>query len=937
MPPTQKLIKEILAYAQKRHFDVRKIKKAYKRASDLHKGQKRKSGGDFINHPLQVALYCCNYDADEETIISAILHDTVEDTSYTLEQVESDFGKDVRQLIDGLTKFSKNRFREAKTLDSKIESLRKWFQIMSKDIRVAVIKLFDRLHNVETLKGHNNFEKERAVAKETLEVFIKIADKLCLNELKQKLENTCLAYIDPKSFKKIEKIIQYKNKKWTQIIDDISSTFFECDTKNVIKNTNRERISLMHMYHEKVHNKDDVDHVWPLKVSITTNNIEDCYQALYLIHSIWPVENNTVQDFINNPQDNGYKGLHTTIIYQEGIHIEFHIRTQEMNNYYQKGICTFCFKNTSKSHSKNLPWFKQIHHVIEGEKANSHKFWQLLQHDILEESIVVYTDKDETLILPINSTALDAAYYSYGAKANHVKIIHVNGYQCEQTKELHNNDVISCNFSRENRVEHSWLRNVNTALARSYIKKSLQKADTKKKLILGKKLIEKELFLGEKGFIEEVDGSIIAKILKEYSLTDINQLYIQVAEGVIYPIQIRQKIQKKPPLSIIKSKYLSITGSLKSITKCLEALHTLNIKTVRYNTKSKNKESILTIRVSKIKISQWEELIKMICCIQGITSIQEKDPIIIYKAAIYITLINVLWGFEPIISKELFLTNISPLSLTLIRSSTIAIIWFFISFVREYIRQDFQKRKLPFFRWEILAISLLIFTTGFSFFKSIEGIGSSDFLLLIRFGIALYLASVILKKGTKNGLAVIGNIVICIGFILTFIIDSLQWSTETMLWVAIMIVSFLSILYFISVISKNLKVFSRFYRLQYLISIYCIFFSIIALSFFNIQKLDQIELFIGVIYSIIFGITPFFLLFQLMKLLNNSIKLSYILGGTFFIALCAEMILYNMYPSFTKIITTLGVYIGIFHLAQIYQKSISPESLLISNKDISTP
>lgn len=456
---------------ERKKLDTQKIEEAFLFAKEAHKHQTRKSGEPYIIHPVAVATLVCKAGGDDASILAALLHDTVEDTDVTLEDIERLFGKEVADLVDGLTKITQSKFRNAENLNDKIESLRKWLEVLQSDIRVAVIKIYDRLHNMSTLSGHSNKEKQRRIAQETLEIYIKVAEKLCMNQVRRKLEELALLYIDEGIHAQLKKIQKRETIESHIIQQHITQYVQGADYKNKVCKIRYEPVPIIAMYRNGLQERDSLKGMLNYIFVVTTKTIEDCYYVLFLIHSIWKSKKHNFEDFISTPRPNGLQEIRTKVLIDEGVTIEFRIRTIEMDEYAQDGITKFCF--SKNLNSQNILWIKHLSYVTQIETDNSYNFLTSLHNDIMGQSIVIYTEKDEPIVLPANATALDAAFYLYEKRALKLQKIALNGFEVDFGINLNENDTIHFFFTRNNTCDSSWKEKTKTALANFIIRKAV--------------------------------------------------------------------------------------------------------------------------------------------------------------------------------------------------------------------------------------------------------------------------------------------------------------------------------------------------------------------------------------------------------------------------------------------------------------------------------
>ncbi len=917
MQKIDELMNDIIHYSNQLGFNTENIIKAFTLARELHNRQLRKSGEPYIMHPLTVAYYLTKYNTDEQSIIAAILHDTVEDTDLTLDEIEIEFGREIRNLINGLTKFSKNMFRKAQTLDHKIESLRKWFKIMHKDIRVAVIKLVDRLHNMETLSGHNNYQKERSIAKETLDVFVKIADKLGINKLKEELEDLCIPYIDQKSYNILTKIQNKEKKLSLDILPEVKSKLLSIDTNKSIIRIENETPSLLEMHLKEIHFKEELRGVLPLSLRITTKSIEDCYKVLFLLHSIWKAENNSIQDYINHPTHNGYKGLHTNIFYEEGQSILFKIGTDDMLKYFKYGITLYCFSD-KLNHSDKLAWVDNIQHVTKEEKLDSELFWNQLQHDILESSIIVHTVKDDSLLLPANSTLLDAAFYSYGHRALNLTKGYINGISTPFYQPLQENDTIYFHFSNERKVKYEWLEYADTALALSCIKVGLKCVSPEEKVKMGESLLQKELTRERKGFIEEIDTKIIKRWFKEYNAKNINNFFQKIAEGEINPEILVNKIDNSSNSKIVSSKVIQISSSLKEINDFVYQIPE-NIKNkLRYNIKGNKEITVLTAWVKNLTYREWKNLSMQIDKNDNLNCIMKANYFEQKKDLIFFVIISLLWGLYPIFGRILLHRNITPFTITFIRFWVVTIFVGFVLYIEYFKKRKSYSKKLPIFNKEQIILSCCLLSTAFATYQTLLGTSPSSYIIALSFIIGVFSFISLYKIQKNNKYIYIYGSIITIGQIVLF--NEPSWDLESKLWLAIVVASFGLYSYFSEIYQIKLKIFNRYTLFQFHISLIAGIICLLFLPFIHIPNLGILDFVYIALFAITFTSIPYYIYFHLIKKYKDMGFITLQLIGAFFIPLSIEIFIYQRIPSFNKIIAVICLLFGIIFMSRSYKR-----------------
>lgn len=668
MQSVHSVIKKIESYAKARHMNLKKVQLACEWAVRLHDGQKRKSGDPFVVHPLMVAYYTSRLNADEDSIIAAILHDTVEDTAVTLKEIEETFGKEVATLIDGLTNLSKEKFFMEKTLDRRIETIRKWFLALQKDVRIAVIRLVDRLHNMETLSAHEKPEKRKRISKQTMDVYAKIAEKLCIHDLSNDLGSLAILYYDPECFEKIEKLCNGYSEDAQKILKELRSELSDRDKQEKVDHIEYESPSVLEMHEQHVCEAPESLSNVPISFSIITKTKEDCYALLYVLHSMYRSAPNKVIDYINNPAANGYQALHTEVILKNGRHMTLKIRTREMQDYYRYGITLTCFSK-NKEKMIEFDWLKSIEHVT--KESTSEAFFDQLSHDILYSSIVVHTDQNKDLILPTNSTGLDAAFYGFGAKALRLKKIRINGVVMPIFRHLHHDDTIYFECTRESQVKYEWFEYVDTALGASLVRKGLQKMDDEKRIDQGKKILMEVMSHQGKGFIEEIRKKELQKFFNRHGISNLNEMYRMIASGDLDPDQVAQMLaHEDQKIGMEKGKEMVLKIDLVSESeepKILEILKMLNIKIKKYRffIKKDKKQVQATVLLKKKQQELLESYLKKQIQTRSIQLVTKYEK---YSIVLMVAGIMILWGLEPALATHIYSEiSIQPLELLFLR------------------------------------------------------------------------------------------------------------------------------------------------------------------------------------------------------------------------------------------------------------------------------
>lgn len=466
-----------------------RLKKAIAMAKKAHSGQFRKTGEPYIVHPLAVKKILEEWGMDEDTIIAGVLHDTVEDTDLTLEDVRNEFGNSVAFLVDGVTKLSTAR-RGMRDIDTYLPSTKDNFLrlmiALGDDIRVLIIKLADRLHNIRTLSALPP-EKQKKIAKETLEVFAPLADRLNMGRLRVEMADLAFKYVDPRRFEELETLIEKRNKSAEQSLKKIKQEVMEALKREKIKAEVSGRVKSVYSLHRKLakHNQ-NINEIYDLTaLRIIVDDITDCYLALGIIHSLYMPMNGRIKDYIAMPKQNGYQSLHTTVITKDKHIVEFQIRTKEMHEYAERGLAASFYYNEQKvtenykqGKIKHLPtnllWITELQMAAaklrEGKKIDLKK----LKLNLFADKIFVYTPKGDIIDLPNGAMPLDFAYRLHSEIGDHVVGVKINGKMSNLNKKLEQGDIVEILTSKNQTPKQSWLEKIFTSHARTKLMHALR-------------------------------------------------------------------------------------------------------------------------------------------------------------------------------------------------------------------------------------------------------------------------------------------------------------------------------------------------------------------------------------------------------------------------------------------------------------------------------
>ena len=532
---TENFMREICEINPK--YDDSAIVKAYEIAHRLHEGQFRKSGEPYIIHPIAVAKILAGFGMDNETVIAGLLHDAVEDTDYTREQLVQDFDEKIANLVDGVTKLG-NISYDTSSEKVQAENFRKMFLAMSKDIRVLIIKLADRLHNMRTLEYMPTHKRE-IKAMETLEIYAPLAGRLGMFSIKFELEDLALKFLHPLEYKKLSAAVQSKRAKYEKdiesLIAEISSELDKAGIQHEVKGRSKHMYSI---YRKMVLQNKQLDEIFDLlAVRILVSSIKDCYAALGMVHTRWKPIPGRFKDYIAMPKPNMYQSLHTTVLGDNGEPFEIQIRTYEMHRIAEYGIAAHWKYKEGKISGKEdeseqkLAWLRQ---ALEWQKDadDSVEFLETLKMDLFDYQVFVFTPGGDVVELPADSTPLDFAFKIHTEVGIRCVGAKVNGKMVTIDHKLNNGDIVEIVTSANSSGPSiDWLKICKTSQARNKIRNWLRKADKNSDVNRGKSNISN--YIKKKGYdpVQVAKNAYILKAVKDFNCSDVNELYLQISRG----------------------------------------------------------------------------------------------------------------------------------------------------------------------------------------------------------------------------------------------------------------------------------------------------------------------------------------------------------------------------------------------------------------------
>jgi len=539
------------------------IDKAFETANSFHQGQLRRSGEPYIIHPIAVANILVDLGMDYQSIVAALLHDVVEDTPYTIEQLTEEFGEDVAILVDGVTKLGKVQLNSRETKEEQqAENVRKMLLAMSKDIRVIIVKLADRLHNMRTLEFVDP-QKQRDKALETLEIFAPISHRLGIRSVKEELEDRAIRFLDPVAYAGIEENLKNSSRSGNDFLENTKAKILERVHQFVPNAQISGRIKSVHGIYRKMYMQGkDFDQIFDIyAVRIIVDSVVDCYNCLGIIHDMYNPLPNRFKDYISTPKPNMYQSLHTTVIGKEGVPFEVQIRTWDMHRTAEFGIAAhWKYKSgvttTKQSFDDRLQWIREMLEAQQ-ESGDARELVSSIKTDLITDEVFVYTPKGDVVNVPQGSTVIDFAYAIHSAVGNRMTGAKVDGRIVPIDYVIKTGQIVEILTSSQQGKGPSrdWLNIVKTSQAKSKIRNWFKKEKREENIVQGKEEVEREFRRNYIRLSDEDYEKFIKRLAERQRMETVDDFYAAIGYGGVSIIRLMPYIKEEYQKNYDKSRF----------------------------------------------------------------------------------------------------------------------------------------------------------------------------------------------------------------------------------------------------------------------------------------------------------------------------------------------------------------------------------------------
>lgn len=540
------VLEQVASYASGEGLEV--IERAFEFSRHAHLGQQRASGEEYIQHPLSVAMILAELEMDVDTIAAALLHDVAEDTHVKIEDIRAEFGPEIALLVDGVTKLSKLEFKTP--LEEQAENFRKMFLAMAEDLRVIIIKLADRLHNMRTI-NHLDETRQKRIAQETLEIYAPLAHRLGMWRFKWELEDLAFKVLMPQQYHALAEGIARQRAEREALIEQVTATLREKLAELGIKGDVQGRAKHFYSIYKKMQEQQkELKDIYDLiAVRVIVNTVRDCYAVLGAVHTLWKPIPGRFKDYIAMPKSNMYQSLHTTVIGPDGEPFEIQIRTWEMHRTAEYGIAAHWRykegKKGDKQLDEKLAWLRQVLDW-QRELKDAREFMESLKIDLFDDEVFVFTPKGDVIDLPAGATPLDFAYQIHTDVGHHCVGVKVNGKLVPLDYELKNGDIVEILTSKQSSGPSlDWLNLVKTSTAKNKIRQFFKRQRREESIARGKELLEKEARRLGLDFRALTEEAILDEVRKKLNLNTPEDVFAAVGYGGVTPQLVVSKLKEE--------------------------------------------------------------------------------------------------------------------------------------------------------------------------------------------------------------------------------------------------------------------------------------------------------------------------------------------------------------------------------------------------------
>jgi len=531
-------IEEIIARVKEYNpaSDSMRLYAAYELANEAHAGQKRDSGNPYIEHPLAVAEILCGMQIDDDTVMAGLLHDVVEDTDIGLEQLKEKFGPGVPVLVSGVTKLSKLEFHNRH--EAQAENLRKMFMAMASDIRIILIKLADRLHNMRTIDTHHSKLRQKEIAEETLFIFAPLAHRLGMFNIKNELEDLAIFILEPEIIAKIKEQLaamqterdRFINEICAIINRDLDQVGIKCDVTGRFKN-------YYSIFNKMKRQQKDLSEIFDLNaIRVIVNTVKDCYGVLGVIHTLWKPIPGRFKDYVAMPKQNFYQSIHTTVIGDNGSPFEVQIRTWEMHRIAEYGIAAHWRYKEGKSadadFDKKVEWLRQMLEWQQ-ELGDAHEFMETVKGDLFNENIYVFSPRGDVYELPAGAGPLDFAYRIHTQVGHQCVGCKINHRLAPLESKLSNGDIVEVMTAKGSGPSRDWLKMVHTQQAKNKIRQWFRKEKREENIVLGKEALERECKKYNLNTAQVFKQDQMLELARRFNFTGSDDLFAALGDGAL--------------------------------------------------------------------------------------------------------------------------------------------------------------------------------------------------------------------------------------------------------------------------------------------------------------------------------------------------------------------------------------------------------------------